>query len=307
MKRVLNFPKMAVLIAAYNGKSCLHVQVDSILKQQGVDVTLFASVDISTDGTEDWFDHIAEFDNRVIVLPHGHHFGGAAPNFFRLIRDVDFEPFDYVCFADQDDIWHLDKLYRAMEQLRLHGADAYSSNVIAFWSSGKERLVCKSQPQQTWDYLFEAAGPGCTHVYKKALMMEIKNCVLANWESIQRVKLHDWFCYAFARAHCYHWYIDPHPSMLYRQHGGNQVGANNGIKAFLYRFREIVSGRGIEQSALIAQLVGKGDTDFVLMWAGFKRRGFFRLAFSANDCRRKQQDKFLFFCACLFMAAMGKE
>jgi rhamnosyltransferase len=306
MKPVLNKPKIAVLLAAYNGRCWLQPQVDSILSQKGVDVTVFASVDSSTDGTECWFDQLASQDSRVIALPHGQRFGGAAPNFFRLIRDVDLEPFDYVSFTDQDDIWHLDKLKRATEHLVSREVDAYSSSVTAFWPSGKETLVRKSQPQRKWDYLFEAAGPGCTYVIKKTLMLEIKDCVCANWERVQEVHLHDWFCYAYARAQGYHWYIDPQPGMLYRQHEENQIGVNNGLKAFIYRFKEIVSGGAIEQSALIAKLVGDGNSGFVKMWSNFKRGGFLRLSLSFNECRRKKQDRLLFLCACLFMAAFGK-
>lgn len=302
MINVLIQPKVAVLLAAYNGATYIEEQVGSIFNQQSVEVTLFVSVDCSTDGTESWFDQLAMRDSRVVVLPHGQKFGGAAPNFFRLIHDVDLEPFDYVSFADQDDIWHLDKFKRATEQLVLHKADAYSSNVTAFWPSGKEKLVCKSQPQRKWDYFFEAAGPGCTYVIKTALMSKIKNCVCENWDRMQTVNLHDWFCYAYARSQGYRWYIDPQPSLLYRQHEDNQVGVNNGLKAFIYRFNKIIDGSGIRQSALISQLVGKGDTDFVRLWSDFKRLGFLRLALFAKECRRKKQEQILFFCACLLMA-----
>jgi rhamnosyltransferase len=306
MEPVARKSKIAVLLAAYNGKRWLLEQVDSILNQRGVAVAIFVSVDSSTDGTEDWIDELSQKDSRVVVLPHWQRFGGAAPNFFRLIRDVELEPFDYVSFADQDDIWHLDKLIRATEQLSRQGADAYSSNITAYWPTGKELLICKSQPQRKWDHLFEAAGPGCTYVMAKPLIMEIKSFVCANWVRTQDLILHDWFCYAYARAHGYRWYIDPQPSMLYRQHVDNQVGVNNGLKAFLYRFKKITDGSGIKQSVLIAQLVGKDNTNFVMMWSGLKRSGFLRLAFFANECRRKRQERFLFFCACLFMAILGK-
>jgi rhamnosyltransferase len=305
MGQIQKEKRIAVLLAAYNGRPWIQKQVDSILSQQNANITLFVSVDKSTDGTEKWFDQLAENDSRVLVLPHGQKFGGAAPNFFRLIRDVDFGDFDFVSFADQDDIWYQDKLERALQQLKLQNADAYSSNVTAYWSSGKKQLVCKSQPQRKWDFLFEAAGPGCTYVIRKALMLKIKQCILSNKASMDSVGLHDWFSYAYARANGYKWYIDPWPSMLYYQHEGNQVGINAGLRAFIYRFFRVVQGWGIEQSVLIAQLVGLGNAEFVLMWSSFKRAGFWRLAYYANQCRRKKQDRIFFLCACLFMAVLG--
>ena len=128
-----SLPKIAVCLAAFNGKSWLAEQLDSILAQAGIDVTVFISVDASSDGTEDWVDVRAHDDSRIVALAHGRHFGGAAKNFFRILHEVDFSKFDYVSLADQDDIWLPDKLSHAHEILASNKADAYSSNVVAFW------------------------------------------------------------------------------------------------------------------------------------------------------------------------------
>lgn len=53
-------------------------------------------------------------DSRINILPEIGRMGSASQNFFRLIRDVDFDSFDYVAFSDQDDIWKLDKLNHAI-------------------------------------------------------------------------------------------------------------------------------------------------------------------------------------------------
>ena len=124
--------RVAVLLAAHNGVLWLPEQIGSALLQQGVDVTIFVSVDHSDDGTEQFIDQLSLGDDRISILPHGKRFGGAGPNFYRLIKEVDFSGFDYVAFADQDDIWFPNKLSRASEELIRSGADAYSSNVTAF-------------------------------------------------------------------------------------------------------------------------------------------------------------------------------
>ncbi|NOT14056.1 MAG: glycosyltransferase [Methylotenera sp.] len=298
-------PKIAVLLAVYNGKQWLNAQVDSILLQIDVDVTIFVSVDTSTDGSEHICNTLAQQFHNIMVLPLGDKFGGAGKNFFRLIRDVDFTHYDYVAFADQDDIWFENKLIRAVSMLNNTQADGYSSNVTAFWSAGKQQLIKKSQPQREWDYLFEAAGPGCTYVMTSQLAIEIKNVVVKYWLEVNQLAFHDWFSYAYARANGFPWVIDDEPSMLYRQHENNQVGANHGIKAFSYRFKKVLGGWGITQAVLVAKLVGKGDSIFVKRWAGLSRMGFMRLAFSANQCRRKPIERVYFFLACLLMAVVG--
>jgi rhamnosyltransferase len=302
----INLPSVAVLLAAYNGRCYIEEQVGSILQQFGVAVTIFISVDLSPDDTHAWCQELAHKRTNIVVLPYGERFGGAAKNFFRLLRDVDFSGFDYIAFADQDDIWLQDKLCRAVAKIVETDSHGYSSNVMAFWPNGVRKLISKAQPQRAWDYLFEAAGPGCTYVIATPLALQIKSTVIQDWSEINKLALHDWFSYAYARAHGYAWFIDEWPSMLYRQHLGNEVGANKGFKAFRYRLGKVIGGWGIEQSALTAKSVGQGNAPFVRIWRDFGRSGFVKLAFSAGQCRRKAQDRVFFFIACLLLAVVGK-
>lgn len=299
-------PSIAVCLAAFNGTRWLPEQLNSILGQTGVSVTVLVSIDRSTDETEAWFDQCALADSRVVLLPHGEKFGGASRNFFRIMREVDFSRFDYVSLADQDDIWLPDKLLRAHEMLLSTGADAYSSNVIAFWPDGRKVLIQKSQEQVEWDFLFEAAGPGCTYVMRKELACAIQDVIKNRWDDMQEVGLHDWFAYAFARANGYRWVIDNYAGMLYRQHEKNQIGVNSGTRAFVQRARKVLSGWGLTQSALIAQLVGVGDDPFVRRWSGYSRSGLLWLALHAWQCRRRLRDKVIFALSCLALCIAGK-
>ena len=295
-------PSITVCLTSFNGVPWLSEQIDSIHSQSGVALTVFVSVDVSSDGTEKWIDQAAGRDSRIKVLPHGQHFGGAAQNFFRLLHDINLSEFDYVSFSDQDDIWLPNKLLRAHQMLSITNADAYSSNVLAFWPDGRKTLIEKSQPQVKWDFLFEAAGPGCTYVMKKELACAIQYLVRSRWDEVQEVGLHDWFSYAFARANGYRWVIDDFAGMLYRQHEKNQVGVNSGGRAFIQRADKVLSGWGLAQSALIARLVGLNDDPFVLRWAGGSRLGLLYLTLHAWQCRRRVRDKFIFALACLVLS-----
>lgn len=297
--------KIAVLLAAYNGLAYIDVQIDSILQQIGVDVTIFISVDLSSDDTYAWCLALAESHLNVQILPYGERFGGAGRNFFRLIQDVDFSNFDYVAFSDQDDLWFFNKLERAITKIHEKKVAAYSSNIIAFWSNGLEKVIQKSQPQCAWDYLFEAAGPGCTYVMNNALAMEIKASLTADWTEINKIAYHDWFCYAYARANGYPWYIDDWPSVMYRQHSSNQVGANSGFAAFKYRISKVLDGWAIEQSILLTNLVVKNDSNFTYNLKSLNRAGLLKLAFSARHCRRKISEKILFFIVCFALIVVG--
>ncbi|MCF8157088.1 MAG: glycosyltransferase [Rhodoferax sp.] len=300
-----NCPSVAVCLAAFNGVRYLQQQVDSIFDQAGVQITLFVSVDRSTDGTEEWFSKLQTNNTRVVLLPFGESFGGAAQNFFRLLRDIDFAAFDYVAYADQDDIWLPGKLIRATGKMAQTNSDGYSSDIVAFWESGRSTYIKKSYSQRTWDYLFESAGPGCTFVMSQKLALELQSTVRQNGQTTAGVGLHDWFTYAFARAHGYRWIIDDYASLMYRQHDTNQVGVNSGWAAFVWRARRVLSGWGLSQSRLIASLVGQTDHPFVRRWSAGSRWGLLALAFAASHCRRKPLDRVLFVASCLALALMG--
>ena len=299
--------KVAVLLAAYNGMQWIEEQLRSILCQEAVDVTIYISIDTSNDGTEAWCEAYAHLHPQVVVLPAAGTFGGASRNFFRLVREVNLDEYDFVAFSDQDDVWHGDKLLRAVRTIQTLRVDGYSSNVTAFWPDGRRQLLNKAQPQVAWDFLFEAAGPGCTYVMTRTLVNALKTSMLENWADVQKVSLHDWYCYAFARSRDFEWFIDPQPSMDYRQHDRNQVGANTGISSLIRRYKSIHDGWWFSQVKLITFLVGKDDNPFVRRWLVLARMQRIKLSFSFWNCRRRWRDKVFFFLVCWVTALIGSK
>jgi len=231
----ISIPNVAVLLAAYNGISYIEEQLKTISHQKDVNVTILISIDLSTDGTYEWCREYEHNHPAVTVLSYGERFEGAAKNFFRLIRDVDLSEYDYVAFADQDDVWLEDKLSHAVDMIQQHNVDGFSSDVIAFWHDGREEIVKKSYPQKQFDYHFEAAGPGCTYVLKHHVLQQFKCFLIENWSQVNCVALHDWMIYSYCRARGMKWLIDELPLMRYRQHDYNQVGFNSGMNAYLKR------------------------------------------------------------------------
>jgi rhamnosyltransferase len=255
------------------------------LSQKSISIEIFISVDLSNDKTHEWCQGLAGKNAHVKVLPYGEKFGGAAKNFFRLIRDVDFSCFDYVALSDQDDIWDSSKLHHAIRTIEQDSLDGYSSDVIAFWSNGREKLVKKSFPQKKFDYFFEAAGPGCTYVLKQQPTQKFKKFLIKNWENINCIESHDWLIYAFFRSRSMSWCIDSEPLMLYRQHESNQVGSNFGFLAYLKRIKMVKSGWYRSEVRKISEIISINDDAFNLdIW--FLIKNFYQL-------RRQNRDTFI--------------
>jgi rhamnosyltransferase len=298
-------PRVAVCLAAYNGMAFIVDQIESILSQKSIELQIFISVDQSTDGTEERLAEWELSEPRLTLLPLGLRFGGAGPNFYRLLREVDLSGFDYLSFADQDDLWHSEKLWRAHCLMTEQGAFGYSSNVTAFWPSGKSRLVNKAQPQRSLDFMFEAAGPGCTYVLQSSLALSLQQLLRGADAGLLHVGYHDWLIYAFARANNYSWVIDDWSSMQYRQHANNQIGVNAGWRSYWFRVRKMLNGHGFEQSLLIADLVQASSMPVVRLGMRGGRLGYLWLALRAQQCRRKRLDQLWFFILCVLFA-MGK-
>jgi rhamnosyltransferase len=288
--------KVAVLMATFNGEKWIQEQVESILRQENVHLTLFVSDDCSTDRTVTILTEISSRDDRVVLLPTGLRFGSAGKNFYRLLCDVDVEDFDYIAFADQDDIWLPGKLGRHVELIRQFSYEAVSSNVTAFWENGKTMLIDKSQPLRTFDYLFEAAGPGCSYVMSKRLSLLVRALLKDPASLAQDVALHDWLSYAVCRAMGWEWHIDPEPSVLYRQHSANVLGASSGFWAKMNRFGKLKDGWYRTQVQTVLQVCNFliKDPDYVRIARALHSSSYFErlcLIKYLSSFRRKLSDR----------------
>jgi len=285
-------PTCAVLMAAYNGDKWIEEQLDSILNQTDVQVSVFISVDLSTDRTLEIVEKLSEVDSRLKLLPYGERFGGAGPNFYRLIKDADISSFDMVAFSDQDDVWLPDKLSTAWFKLSSGEYQAYSSDVIAFWDDGRQSIIKKSYRQKRYDYLFEAAGPGCTYAFSSKCFKRIQQFVTNHYEDCQKVALHDWLLYAFCRESGMNWLIDNEPKMLYRQHDSNQIGTNDNLRAYVKRFASVREHWYRSQVTAIVRLCSKLPVGVVTS-RSFMIRNFYQL-------RRRPRDLYALFLLSVF-------
>lgn len=247
-------PQVAIFLATFNGISWLSEQIESVLNQKGVDVTVYISDDFSQDETYEYLEKLAKNQSEIKILPQNVRLGSAGKNFYRLIKDVDIIEYDFIAFADQDDIWDSDKLIRHVQLARKFDADGVSSNAVAFWPDGREKLIDKAQPQRELDYLFESAGPGCTFLMTPWLVNKVREQLLDENSPAKEVTLHDWLTYAVCRAYGHRWLIDSVPSVQYRQHQTNVVGANVGFKAKLVRLQKLRQGWYRKEVAKIVQI-----------------------------------------------------
>jgi rhamnosyltransferase len=291
------FQKVLVLLASHNGMRWVDEQIQSIHAQRDVHAEVVVSDDLSTDGTLEYLKNSS--DIRLLSSEKG--FGSAGKNFFYLLKNADFNDYDYIAFSDQDDIWHPDKIVSAIECLLKFSCDGYSGNVTAFYSDGRKVLLNKSQPQTEFDYLFEGAGPGCTYVISHKLASLVKEQLIKHDVTVDSIELHDWLTYAIARSHGMKWYIDSRPFLLYRQHENNSLGAHLGISAIRYRLKLLKSGWYRRQVNAISTAVNMDSHPFLMMALNKSYIGRLYLAIHSYKIRRRKKEAL----ALAFLALIG--
>lgn len=289
--------RVCILLAAYNGGKYLSEQLDSIICQKNVEIDVFISLDESNDDSGSIINSYRKGNENIKIFGSDNKFGSAGANFFYLLKSVNFTGYDYIAFADQDDIWNVDKLCSAIELMKNNDAHGYSSDVIAFWENGKTKKIIKSDKQVEFDFIFESAGPGCTFVLSNVLANAIKCSLINNSEEIENLWLHDWYCYAFARSRSFTWVIDNKPSMLYRQHLNNSVGANSGLLSLLNRINVVVRGDAFDKVLAQACFLGIENLPPVKLLKQRTRGACLKLALLSAKCRRKKVEKYVFFMA----------
>ncbi len=210
--------KVQVLLSTYNGQKYLKEQIDSILKQEEVEISLLVRDDGSKDETIEILKNLAK-ENKNITYIEGENLGPAR-SFMELVKQSG--EFHYFAFADQDDVWNPKKIISAIHKLQ-----DMDQNKPALYLSAlevvDENLNTLELKQVNGNFCFEGEmiknfATGCTQVFNKALRNLIHsycpNYLIMHDSWITRV------CYAVGGNVI----IDEKAFIQYRQHEGNVLG-----------------------------------------------------------------------------------
>jgi rhamnosyltransferase len=231
--------KILVILASYNGGKYIKDQIDSILNQESVTVEIKIFDDLSSDNTSAILDHFF-VDERVELISNRLASGSAANNFFNAIKSISehiIKGYDFVAFADQDDIWLPEKLNAAAAMLLKEQSSLYCSNLI-LWDekSHNKSTINKSFSQKKFDYLFEGGSAGCTYVFTNDFCIGLKKTLEKTNFDQWKYFSHDWFVYFYARINGLLVSIDNNAYIKYRIHTDNVHGQLN--KNSLYAIKE---------------------------------------------------------------------
>lgn len=244
-------PTVEILLAAYNGERFLREQLDSLLAQTWEAWHLTVSDDSSTDATPAILDeYAARYPNRIRRVQHKGRFGNARDHFFWLMKECGAS---YMMFCDQDDVWYPDKVEKTMRALLEAQEDAEVDTPVLVFTDltpvdenlrpiASSLMRMQRQYAVTIDYralLFQNIVTGCATGINRALAELASRCT-----DTSQVIMHDWWLGVVAARFGKIVYLDE-STMLYRQHGGNSVGAKDvgGIRYLLHNLHHAAAIR----------------------------------------------------------------
>lgn len=235
-------PHIAILMGTYNGADYLHEQLQSIAQQAYANWSLWVSDDGSLDHTldilKDWKTTVHPQQVNLIKGPGQ----GFAKNFLSLVCNPVIKA-DYYAYADQDDIWLPHKLAHAESMLKPYPASLpalYCSRTMIIHEDGREYCLSKIKAVKPSfpNAIIQNIASGNTMVFNNATR-ELLRMAGPNLD----IYAHDWWTYLAVMAAQGITVFDEQPSVKYRQHDNNQVGATVSLPAMLQRTRLDRNGR----------------------------------------------------------------
>ncbi len=309
-------------MATYNGEKYLREQVESVLRQKDVAVSLYVRDDNSTDTTVQIMNGYAGSNSNVFLLSTRPAQLNVTKNFFSIVTELDLNNIDYISYCDQDDIWLDNKLAEAVKMISNKQVSCYASNLLRGDANGKiiqrssvfAKLTNylfnhKSNKQLRFDHYLEAASAGCTLVLHKDAAEYFQKRINSIYDQIPVNASHDWSTYAITRIGGYRWYIDDRSYIIYRQHSANAYGVNNGMKGVSKLLDLFSSGWYRKHILMIEDLYNDSDVhpDFITVIRDHNNASIisrFRVATAVCRYRRKPIHRLMLFV--LIMAGYFK-
>ncbi|MBA4365779.1 MAG: hypothetical protein C0398_07285 [Coprothermobacter sp.] len=214
--------QVTILLATHNGHRWLAPLVHSIQEQTYPDWRLMVLDDGSTDDTPELTRDLLEREKRAVLQVSTLH-RGAVGTFEELLSTVSTP---YFALCDQDDVWQPRKLEESVELLERTGTELVYTDLVVVdedlcqvaASMWKYSQIVPVRGKALIPLLLRNAVTGCTIVGRTALLTRALPFPPG-------IPMHDWWLAVVAASGRG---VEPltHPSVLYRQHGQNELGAS---------------------------------------------------------------------------------
>jgi glycosyltransferase involved in cell wall biosynthesis len=291
MAPVMAVPSVSIVLATYNASSYLQQQLDSLAGQSHLPVELIVGDDGSLDETRLIVEAFARTSPFVVHWVHPCKEPlGACQNFARLLELAHGE---YLMFCDQDDIWLEDKIRITLEEMqRLEAMYTRETPCLVYTDLAVISADAQEIAPSFWRYQrFKPQQGGPLQVV--VAQNVVTGCTTMVNRTAQKLVvpmprhgplMHDWWFTLAVSAFGGQVRGLDRPTVLYRQHSHNTVGARSWSQRILSRM--LTAGRGTrdelratqEQAAVFLEHFGSaipsGSRMLIQAYAQLSNLGF---------------------------------
>lgn len=247
MTKQVETGNLVILLAVMNGAEYLQAQLESFTAQTFTDWQLFVGEDGSTDDSlrilEDYKKQALTRGNTVEIVK-GPRAGTSSAHFLSLLERA--PKAKWVAFSDQDDVWLPEKLARAVAALQPLDPEQPTLYCSPTWVTDTNlgnRVLSRlyTRPFGFRNALLQNIAAGNTIVLNRAAA-DLARRAAPYAMHPPGVQGHDWWLYQLITGAGGRVIQDDRPTLYYRQHGRNLVGANHGFSAAIMRTKAVLNG-----------------------------------------------------------------
>lgn len=218
-----------ILLATYNGSKYLEEQLVSIFLQTNQQFNIIARDDGSSDDTLDILKKYADRYQKRFSVVQGEPTGSAKDNFFCLMGH---SKADYTMFCDQDDMWSREKVERTLGCIK-DGEEEYGSDTPLLVHTDLAVADVNMKVINRSLMRMQKLNPGYSSLGRLLAQNNVTGCTVMINRALRELVapspsalMHDWWLALTAAAFGHVLYY-PRATVIYRQHGDNQVGAKD--------------------------------------------------------------------------------
>ena len=249
---------VTILLATLNGEDYLKAQLESIAAQTYENWQLVVGDDGSTDGTISILEEFSkQYPEQVTIIKNDPPQGSAKDNFISLIQNS-YGP--YFMFCDQDDVWKPDKIYLTLQKMEALEARYGEKTPILVHS---DLSVADHNLEMVAESFFQYANipkrivlnqlmvqnsvTGCTMMINRCLQQYFLRPL-----PMSKIIMHDYWAALIAKVFGKIGFVNE-PTMYYRQHGNNSVGAKD-AKNPVYLYHRLKEGKNSYRRMMIESM-----------------------------------------------------
>ena len=233
--------KVAIVLGFYEGYEFINSQLKSIFNQTHQEFIIF----VTDDNSKDKFSldklNINESNKKKIRIKIRDKNIGYAQNFLNALVSIDGH-FDYYAFSDQDDIWHREKLEKAINSL-----EEYPYDQPNLYGSRTELIGAREEIKLGKSIEFKKSpsfqNAITQNIFGGNTMVFNRNAfdLICSSNINQKIIAHDWWCYQIISGAGGNVFYDKNIYLKYRQHNNNLIGSNITLKDKWMRFCKVVN------------------------------------------------------------------